>query len=308
MLKYRWFSHPVMYLDGDGGTGGAAAGTGAGAGSGAGTGAGSGGGAGQGAGAATTTQGAGQGTGQPIDQLRSAYEGIKKEFEPYQKLGLKPEQITGYQTVYQRTYEQVASIGRQLGYPDDELVEALQTDPVKTLDYLRAEMQARQSGRQQNDPEAQLQERISQGIEEAMTPLNEWHNEQLTSTANAAFDREAYRLAGELFKKEGLDIKNIEEDELDAILFATSEYLKYDEETVRSLKYEGKTAGIAKAFNDAIVGLDKYYMARSKRSAGMPARPNGAAAATGAAQGGKKPTLDDIINNPGVLGQRYAER
>lgn len=244
---------------------------------------------------------------QPIDQLRSAYEGIKKEFEPYQKLGLKPEQITSYQTVYQRTYEQVASIGRQLGYPDDELSEALQADPVATLDYLRREFAAAQQGRERANPEADLQARISQGIEEAMTPLNEWHNEQLTTNANSTFDREAYRLAGELFQKEGVDIKSISPDELDAIMFATSEYLKYDEEALRALKYEGKTAAIAKSFNEAIKGLDAYYMARSKRSSAMPARSNQGQPQPGQPNG-KKPSLDDIINDPGILGKQYAER
>ena len=284
---------------------------------------------GAGSGPSVPTGGAGGGTGQgtaaqpaqpaqgtqPIDQLRSAYEGVKKEFEPYQKLGLKPDQITGYQTVYQRTYDQVAAIGRQLGYPDEEIVEALREDPVATLDYLRNELQAKSQGRERQNPEADLQARIQSGINEAMTPLNQWHNDQLTQNANATFDRETFRLASEVFKQEGVDIANVAEEELEALLFGASEYLKYDDDGIRSLKYEGKTAAIAKAFNEAKVGLDKYFLARMKREgSGVGPRTNGAPAGRAPngqfvpGQAGKKPTLDEIIDNPGVLGQRYAER
>src|SRR5579859_65357 len=63
----------------------------------------------------------GQG-GQPgqvdgFKQLREAYDGLKAKYEPWDKLGVKPEQVTQFSGVYQKLHGEIASIGRELGYP-----------------------------------------------------------------------------------------------------------------------------------------------------------------------------------------------
>jgi hypothetical protein len=232
---------------------------------------------------------------------------VKKEFEPYQKLNLKPEQITQHSGVYQKTYEQVASIGRQLGYPDAEIIEALQEDPVATLDFLRNEFAQRQQGRQeQHDPNANLQELVESRVQEALAPINERENTRMTSEANSVFERTAYQMATEMYKQEGLDVANVPPDEMELLLSATSEILKYDEDALRALKYEGKTAPIQKAFTEAKTMLDKYYIARSQRSGqavGGGRAPNGQFQP--AQPGGKRPTLDEMINDPSVINAKY---
>lgn len=244
-----------------------------------------------------------------IAQLRTAYESIKKEFEPYQKLNLKPEQISQYSTVYQKTFEEVASIGRQLGYPDDEILEALQENPVATLDYLRNEFQQAQAGQQRQDTGADLNDLVAQRVEEAVAPISEWQNTQMTSQANALFERTAYQMAADLYKQEGLDVAQVPQDEIEMLLSATSEILKYDDNALKALKYEGKTAAIQKAFTEAKTMLDKYYVARSGRSNGQArgqqqARPG---QQQQQAAGGKKPTLDDLINSPELINPKYKE-
>lgn len=290
-------------------------GQGAGAGnSGAPAGGGAGAGAGTGTAPASTQPGAqgGQGGGDGIAQLRTAYELVKKEFEPFQKLNLKPEQIQQYSGIYEKTYSQIASIGRQLGYPDNEIVEAMQEDPVATLDFLRNEFaQRQQGGGQHNDQNANLQQLVEQGIEAALAPINERENARMTNEANAVFERTTYQMASEMYKQEGVDISSVPEDEVSLLLSAASEILKYDEDALRALKYEGKTAPIQKAFAEAKTMLDKYYLARSQRSAGGQ-RPGASGRAPngqfqpGQQNGGKRPTLDEIIDNPGVINQKYA--
>jgi hypothetical protein len=256
------------------------------------------------------------GPAQGIEQLRTAYETLKKDFEPWQKLNVKPEQVSQYSTVYQKTFEEIASIGRQLGYPDDEIIEAIQENPVATLDVLRNELQAARQGQQRNESQS-LQETINQRLEEGLAPIQQWHNEQLTTQANQRFEQVAYQMAGELYKTEGLDIANVPADEIDMLMSATSEILKYDQDALKALKYEGKTAAIKEAFNEAKTMLDKYYLARSGRS-GNAARP-AAGAAPGRAPNGQfvpgqradgkgKATLDDLLNNPELINPKYAEQ
>lgn len=255
--------------------------------------------------------GASQGTeSQGIAQLRTAYESIKKEYEPWQNLGVKPEQVSQFQSVYQRTFEEVGSIGRALGYPDDEIIEALQENPVATLDYLRDEMARAQQGQQQDRGDAQLQDLIEQRVQEGIAPIQEWQNQRLTQEANSLFERTAYQLAAESFKKEGLDIANVPQDELFLLTSATSEILKYDEDALRALKYQGSTAAVQKAFTEAQTMLDKYYLARRGRDGGAPAQRGAQQQQAQRGPNGqfKKPSLDDLIQDPGIISQKYAER
>lgn len=287
-----------------------AAGTGEGAPAGGGSGSGGAPAGGQPGGAQPGQQG---GDGGGIAQLRSAYEQIKQKFEPFEKLNLKPEQITQYSTVYQKSFEAAAELGRQLGYPDAEIVEALLENPVETVNFLRNELQQRRDGQQQQqqDPNLDLNELVEQRLQQALAPINERENLRMTNEANSVFERTTYQMAADMYKAEGLDIANVPPDEVSMLMSAASEIMKYDEDALRALKYEGKTASIQRAFTEAKTMLDKYFVARSGRSGG--ARP---AAAPGRAPNGqfqpgmvngKKATLDDIFNNPEIVNPRYAE-
>lgn len=292
--------------------------SGGGAGTGAGTGvtdsgAGAGSGAGEpGTGAGGSGGGQPQGGGQPasqggdgIRQLREAYDKIKADLEPWQKLNLKPEQVSQYSGVYQKLYGEAAGLGRELGYPDEEISEALAEDPVRTLDFLRNEAARLQQGGQQRDGSQDLQELVQQHVEQAIGPIQQRENIRATNEANALFERTAYQEIVNTFKNEGIDAAAIPEDEKFMIISAASEILKYDEGALRALKYEGKVAPIQAAVKEAISYLDKYYLARSGRDRArvQPVRP-GQVGQPGQ-QGAKKPTLDEIIDNPAVLGDKY---
>lgn len=244
--------------------------------------------------------------GDNIRQLREAYEGIKKEFEPWQKLNLKPEQVSQFSGIYQKVYGEAAAIGRELGYPDEEIAEALAEDPVKTIDFLRNEAYRAQQGDESQAGQGEdLQSLVQQHIEQALGPIQQRENVRITNEANALFERTVHQLAVDSFKAEGVDVANIPQDEMFMLTSAVSEILKYDEGAMRALKYEGKTAAIQQAFQEARNYLDKYYLARSGREKArvQPARPGQPAAQS---QGGHRPSLDEIIENPGVISQKYA--
>lgn len=248
--------------------------------------------------------------GQPGDtglrQLREQYESLKSKHESFEKLGFNPDQIAQFSGVYQKAFGEAQAIGRELGYPDDEIAEALAEDPIRTIDFLRHQAQTAQQDRAPQG-EQDLLELVNQRVEQALGPIQQRENVRITDQANQLFESTVRQLAVDSFKAEGLDVTQIPADEMDFLMTATSEILKYDQDALKALKYEGKTASIQKAFQDARTALDKYYLARSGREKarltpprpGQPPRP----ANDG---GGRKPTLDEIIDNPGVINQKYA--
>jgi hypothetical protein len=252
---------------------------------------------------------AGQQPNEGMTQLRTAYDKLKSEFEPFSKLNLKPDQIQQHSTVYQKTFEEAASVGRSLGYPDDQIVEALLENPVATLDFLRDEAFKRTQGQQQPQQQqgVDLNDLVERAVGEQVGPVREWHNTQLTEQANARFESTVQQLAAAHFKSEGLDIANVPEDEMSMLMSAASEILKYDGAALKALKFKGETAPIQRAFKEAVTMLDKYYLARTGRSGGAM-RPAAQPGRPAAQANGKKPSLDDMINNPGVINSKYDER
>jgi hypothetical protein len=248
---------------------------------------------------------AGQPNDQGLKQLREAYEGVKAKFEPYEKLNLKPDQIQQYSGVYQKLYGEAQNIGTNLGYTEQEIAEALALNPVATMDLLRTQMQQAEQERQQSG-RADLEDMAQQLVEQRLGPIEQRENQRMTDAANQLFEQTTRQLAVESFKAEGLDVANIPPEEMDLLMSATSEILKYDQDALKALKYEGKTAAIQKAFQEARTAFDKYYLARVGRDKTrlQPARPGQPASpANGAA---KKHTLDELIDNPGLISQKYA--
>ena len=242
--------------------------------------------------------------GQQVDglkQLRETYENLKKEIEPWQKLGIKPEQVTQFQTVYTKTFEAAASIGRELGYPDEEIQEALAEDPQKTLDFLRNEAQRMQQGGQRQDGK-DLQDLVAQHIEKAIGPIQQRENQRITNEANSLFERTVHSEIAAICKQEGIDIANLPPDEMFMVASAASEILKYDADALKALKYEGKTAAVQKAVREAVAHLDKYYLARAGRDRARvnPARPGQQQQQNNT---GKRPSLDEMIDNPELIDQ-----
>lgn len=265
---------------------------------------------GQGGGAGT-----GQGAGAPgeagLRELRQAYEGVKAKFEPFEKLGLTPDQVTQYRQGYEQVYSEAAELASNLGYEEQDFLETIQERGLlPVLDFLRNQSfrteQAR-AGDQQAQQEVNLRQQIEDGISQAMGPIEQRENVRLTDTANATFETTVRQLAVDSFKAEGLDVANIPAEELDFLMTATSEVMKYDEGALKSLKYEGKTAGIQKAFQEARTALDKYYLARSQRERNRLAPPNrGGQPQSQQQQGQKKHTLDELIENPALINAKYS--
>jgi hypothetical protein len=300
LLKFpgmNFATTPTTVTGAEGGDGaGGAGGAGGGAGSPAGAGGAGGGGVGTGTGPAPTES-------PNIVQLREAYQGIKSKYEPWEKLGLQPDQVSGQVGTYQKMYSAAAELGRNLGFPDEEIMEALAEDPVATIDWLRNEAQRVQSGQEARGGQGEdLQELIQSRIDQAIGPIQERENVRATDEANSLFDRTIHQEAVNLFKKEGIDVAQIPQDEMFMITSAASEILKYNDKALQALKFSGDTTAVKQAFQEAVTYLDKYYIARSGRERVRVVGPGGRSPARpGAPAAGRQPTLDEMIDDPSLI-------
>jgi hypothetical protein len=245
-------------------------------------------------------------------QLRDAYQTTKRslddlqqKYQPWQQLNVKPEDIGQFQGVYNKVFQEAGAIGRGLGYPDAEIIEALREDPVRTIDFLRNEAARMEQGGQERGGQEDLGDLVAQHVQQAISPIQERENLRATNEANSLFERTVHQMAVDTFKAEGVDVAQIPQDEMFMLASATSEILKYNEDALRGLKYEGKTAPIQQAFQEARTMLDKYYLARAGRDRARVQPPQRGGFPPQPGQPAKKPTLDEIINDPSVINEKY---
>lgn len=238
-----------------------------------------------------------------IRTLRQNYEQQKNSLDSYTRLG-RPEEIRGRIDILGRIEGEGARLAEELQFEAQEFREAFNEDPLGTLDFLRKAAQEKAPALQ-GQPD--LNRLVKEAVGKELGPIREQENIRRTDAANAVFDQEVHNLAAAEFKAAGIDIGAVDSGEMELITNAVSEIFKYDEEGMTALKMEGKTASIKKAFTEARTMLDKYYLARQKRENSKLGLTGQQRSGQADRKGGKKrPTLDEIIDNPAVLGQKYA--
>jgi hypothetical protein len=319
--RFKYFgSRPVLYFaelggaDGGAGSGatssgGAAGGGAAGGGPGAGAGA-------TGAGAGGNAGGAGGtgATGNTIDwktapeQFRKGYDELKSKYEPWEKLGVQPDQVTKFQGTYQRVFTAASKLAEQLGYAEDELVEALEADPIKTLNYLQnqAALAAEEREGAGADGDEDLESLVQQHVDQALGPIQKRENQRMTQEANNLFERTCHQELVTAFKEEGVEFASIPGEESFMYITAASELMKYDDKALHQLKMEGKTALVQKYVREAKNYLDKFYMARAQRERARAGAAGAGAGGRGQQQqqnnnNNKRPSLEEMIDNPDVI-------
>jgi len=330
-MKVKIFGYPEIRLfcfdNGTGGAGGGGTGGGSGAGAGSdgagsggqtsGTGAGTGQGAGAGSGGST-----GGGTQQTqhiatIDwatapaQFRQAYEQLKTQhdqlnmkFKPFESIN--PDQFKSFQGSHTQVMRSIQQVSNALGIDESEVNEAIsQFGVVAVLDHLRQEAwEAEQAdaGNQEVINERDLNERIQNGIQQAISPIQQRENQRLVHEANSLTERTIVDLATAHYKAQGSDYTQFPQPLRDFISTGVTEVLKYDDQGLLDLKFQGKTAPIQKAFQTFMAMFDQAYLARRGMEGGVVNTGN-----RGAGQGnqnqvgqrqGKMPTIDEIIDDP----------
>lgn len=236
-------------------------------------------------------------------KLKADYEKLQNDLKPWQGIGAKPEEVAQFRGGYQQVYGEMKGIADTLNINEAELAHAIQLHGlVPVLDQLRFEAQqaeAAANGDQAALSERDLQERIDRAAEQRLSPVLQRENERIVKEANVLVGNTITNLATEAFKAAGLDYSGAPPALKDFIETGVTEALKYDDEGMRSLKFDGKTAAVQRAFQTFSAMFDAAYLARqqmeTKRAPAAPQR--GGRPPVGAPQG-KKPTFDEMINDP----------
>lgn len=240
---------------------------------------------------------------QELEQLRQRY-------EPWSKLGVQPEQVQQFQGGYQQVYTEVKSVADNLGIPETEVADAIrQFGLVKVLDHLRQEAwdaEQADAGNQDVLHQRELDERINNAVETRLSPVLQRENERLFKQGNALVETTINQLAAEAYKATGIDFATAPDPFKMFVLTGVTEALKYDDDGLRAIKFEGKTAPIQKAFQTFMSMFDAAYLARRDmegrvRGGAPPNRPPGGQPPRGPDGKFKQPSLDEIINDVDVV-------
>ena len=191
------------------------------------------------------------------------------------------------------------SMAKDLGYTDADFNEAFTKDPVRTMQILAEEAAASQTQQQtRQDSQPDLQKQIDDAIAAKLSPFQEAQNRQATEAAMVKYEQNFTQLASAdpILKEAPQEVVDVVKDYL-------GEYFSTQPEILLAMK----TKGDFSAMNDAVKFVSGRLHAAFKAWLN---KTNGTQpGATGNQQtqrsGGGKFTLDDIINDPGVLGAQY---
>jgi len=218
-------------------------------------------------------------------QLREAYDALKREHDPYKALG-KPDEIQNHVSVSQKMFAVATELGKELGYDEKQVRDALLDDPAATYEFLKQKKieAEKANGGQPVDIKKLLKEQLDKELK----PFKDEREQQLIDRAHALFDTAFDQQVAELYKDD-----KPSEDELDMLYDATFRLLEKNPEIIKQLKDEKKAAGVAQLVAQAKTAIDKYYLARSGRE-NKRVNPNGNPPAP-KKPGEKKFKLDDFI-------------
>lgn len=244
------------------------------------------------------------------EKLKSDFEKLTKDHEPWQnwskESGVNVDQLGNVHGTYQEITETLGNLGEQLGFAEDEISEAIEKHGVaKVLNHLMNRAAAGdQPGAGDGGEGDDLESRIQQAIDSRMAPIQQKENDRLTDAANSRFEQIVHSSIVDSYKAEGIDVANIPKEESFMLMNGTSELLKYDEKALVALKNGKGQAEIQKAFQTMKTYLDQYYLARSGRERGK-ILPGGGQRPGGNGAPPKKATLDEMIEEPTLINQKY---
>jgi hypothetical protein len=186
--------------------------------------------------------------------LREQYEGLKREYEPWQKIGAKPEDVSSAYGAYGKLKTEAVQLGQQLGYNADEVAQLFGEDPVKVISYLRQQAQSRET---QPLSREDINRQMKQLVSEQLKPVTERMNDQMDREAEFRFTGEMDRLFKDNFK-DGLP-----DEAREAIQDMVGDLIGQDDQAIRRLKFDQQVSDVQKYFKTATDRLMKVYTAMS---------------------------------------------
>jgi hypothetical protein len=192
------------------------------------------------------------------------------------------------------------SIAKTLGYTDADFNEAFLADPVKTLEILTSEQAAKaQPGAQSVDQgqSTDLTRQIEDAVNQRLTPIQEFQNRQQTEVAMQKYET----TLGDAIKADPI-LSTAPPEIVEIVKDYLGEYFSTQPQILLAMKTKGDFTAVADALKFTAGRLHSGFKAWLAQT-----NPQSTTGTTPAARTGGKLTLDQIINDPGVLGAQYRE-
>lgn len=309
-----------------GGTGGAGSATGTATGSDSSTGSGTGAGTGSSGSQSGTGTGTGTGAGtgsQPLGTttdtgtgdidgvrdgdfrtLRTKYTEAKAKAAQLEALGLPPEQAKVAATRFLAMQTEVGTVGKALGYDDAEIAAAFEADPIGLINLLRTEKAEADKGKQTVPKTAEEQAQwIRDQVAEQTKPYTEHINKQISDAVTAKIGTEFDTHYKAALPDTPPEVRSLVEDYV-------IEFLKGDNSSLVAMKARGDYATVKKVVDVVATRLKTTFaawqQAEMKRTGQRTTGDNGQQGQQGQ-QGTKRLTLDQMIDDPGLINSKYAE-
>lgn len=275
-------------------------------------------GAGSGGGAPVSTGGAPAAPAQPSinwetapAQFREAFSAQKRAFEElqgkhgaYEKLG-KVEDISRVQSQHTAAVSAAKSIADGLQIPETELRDAInQYGIAAVLHQLRQEQWESEQAQQGNQDvlrDQDLNERINSAAQHVLGPIQQRENQRMTHEGNQLVERTISEIATNQLKAQGVDWQGLPNEYKNFFLTGVTEVLKYDQEGLNAIKFQGQTAPIQRAVATFTAMADAYYLARRSSEGNMRGGQQRQQAPAAKPNGFKQPSIDEMLTDPDII-------
>lgn len=230
--------------------------------------------------------------------LRTKYDERGTKLDAYQKLGDDPTKLEAGLKVYTTLRTNSWTAAKQLGYQEADFDDAFAANPEKTIEILRQQAAEQQrNGTQPNPDGKKLEDTVRDLVAQQTKPFNEHINKQMTEAALTRYNNEFNTLiaADPVLKDAPSEVHQLVRDYLE-------ENLIHNPQRLEGMKLRGDygflkddVTLVANRLQDVFTKWQTKTQGRGPST--LPGvRPNGAA---------KKPTLDEMIADPSVLGDKY---
>ena len=212
---------------------------------------------------------------------------------------------------WNRISTEASQTALELGYTAEDFATAFKQNPTRTLQILAQEQAQRQSqrgqGRQQQgqqDGQPDLEELVRSRVDSATKPVTEFVNQQMTEAAMTKYETSLTEniTADPVLKGAPPEVHEIVKDYL-------GEYFASQPDILLGFKQKGDFTPVKEAVTYIAGRLQTAFTAwlnKNNSTGGFQGRQQGAGQGQqGVQRPNGKVSLDDIINDPSVLGEQY---
>lgn len=237
-------------------------------------------------------------------QLREGYQKHKDRAAILDSLGIDSAELPSVIATFTKIRTEASTLAKDLGYDDADFKEAFAADPAQTLALLRSEKSkaatAPPTQRQPGESPADHAQRIKDEVAAQTKPFTEHINRQMTETALAKIGTEFNTAYDAALPNTPTEVRELVNDYV-------SEYLAGQPSILEGMKTKGDYSAVAETVKFVAGRLQGVFSAWVKSEQARAGTRSTSRTPSPAApvNGNRRPTLDEMIENPGLIGEAY---